>query len=78
MAEKRKFDVRVWYEENSYGKAWTTIEAETEEEALEILKKAHEEDTIWDMDWDYYDKGGEGITFEFDAPVGIGAKEFNV
>ena len=35
-----KFDMMVWYSEDEYGKAWTTIEADSEEEARAKFLKA--------------------------------------
>ena len=59
-----KFDLCVYYTENEYGKAWTTVEADTEEEARAILQKSFDDNEEHDLDWDYYDKGGDGTVFE--------------
>lgn len=60
---KKAFDMMVWYDEDVYGKAWTKVEAETEEEARAIFLKAFEEGKEWDFDWDFHEKGGAGIRF---------------
>ena len=64
-----KFDLMVWYTENEYGKAWTTIEAETEEEARALLAKAFNEGGEYELEWDYYAKGGGGTAFDPDIEV---------
>lgn len=64
-----KFDMMVWYTEDEYGKAWTTIEAETEEEARAILDKAFQENKEYTLEWEYYAKGGGGATFDLESEI---------
>ncbi len=59
-----KFDIMVWYTEEEYGKAWTTVEAETEEEARAILDKAFEDGEEYELEWEYHAKGGSGTEFD--------------
>ncbi len=66
---KKAFDLMVWYTEEEYGKAWTTIEADTEEEARAILDKAFEDGEEHHLEWDYYAKGGSGTAFDPDIEV---------
>jgi hypothetical protein len=54
-----KFDMMVWYNTDEYGKAWTTIEAETEEEARAIFKKACDAGEEYELEWEFYAKGGD-------------------
>ena len=67
----KNFDICVYYNEDSYGKAYTTIQAETQEDAIAKLAKAELDGTIWHMDWDCYAKGGAGMEFAWDVPVAI-------
>ena len=60
---KKTFDMMVWYNEDAYGKAWTTVEAETEEEARAILTKTFDEGEEWDLEWDFHEKGSAGNYF---------------
>ncbi len=64
-----KFDLMVWYTEDEYGKAWTTIEAETEEEARAILTKAFNDCEEYELEWEYYAKGGGGTVFDLDNDI---------
>ncbi len=74
-----KFDLMVWYTEEEYGKAWTTIEAETEEEARAIFNKAFDDNREYELEWEYYAKGGSGTEFNRDVeePMCIKRKENN-
>jgi len=63
------FDMMVWYTEDEYGKAWTTVEAETEEEARAILDKAFQKNEEYTLEWEYYAKGGGGTVFDPDNEV---------
>ncbi len=64
-----KFDMMVWYTEDEYGKAWTSIEADSEEEARAKLAKAFEDNEEYHLEWDYYAKGGGGTYFDLDMEV---------
>ena len=64
-----KFEMMVWYTENEYGKAWTTVEAPSEEEARAKLNKTFEDNEEYNLDWEYYPKGGEGTVFDLDIEV---------
>lgn len=64
-----KFDMMVWYSEDEYGKAWTTIEADSEEEARAKLAKAFDEGEEYRLDWEYFAKGGSGTWFDLETEV---------
>lgn len=64
-----KFDLMVWYSEEEYGKAWTTIEADSEEEARAIFMKAFDDGKEYELDWEYYAKGGEGIEYDLETEI---------
>tara|TARA_R110002012_G_scaffold122367_2_gene272386 strand:+ start:2260 stop:2496 length:237 start_codon:yes stop_codon:yes gene_type:complete len=64
-----KFDMMVWYTEEEYGKAWTTIEADSEEEARAIFLKAFDEGKEYQFDWEYHAKGGDGTYFDLDNEI---------
>lgn len=66
---KKKFDMMVWYSEDEYGKAWTTIEADSEEEARAIFQKAFDEGKEFELEWEYYAKGGDGVYFDLDSGI---------
>lgn len=63
------FDMMVWYTEDEYGKAWTSIEADSEEEARAILTKAFDDGEEYHLEWDFYAKGGSGTSFDLDSPI---------
>ncbi len=64
-----KFDMMVWYSEDEYGKAWTTIEAGSEEEARAIFLKTFNEGKEYELDWEYHAKGGGGTQFDLDTDI---------
>ena len=64
-----KFDMMVWYTEEEYGKAWTTIEADTEKEARAILEKTFNDGEEYRLDWEYFASGGGGTHFDLDGGV---------
>ena len=64
-----KFDMMVWYSEDEYGKAWTTIEADSEEEARAKLDKAFQEGEEYRLEWEYYAKGGGGTWFDLTSDI---------
>ena len=64
-----KFDMMVWYSEDEYGKAWTTIEADSEEKARAIFQKAFDENKEYELEWEYYAKGGGGTYFDLDNEI---------
>tara|TARA_B100001059_G_scaffold127412_1_gene127302 strand:+ start:18329 stop:18562 length:234 start_codon:yes stop_codon:yes gene_type:complete len=67
-----KFDMCVWYSEVEYGKAWTTIEADSVEEAEAILEKAMADDTPSlsdDLEWDFDPKGSEGVQWDYESGI---------
>jgi len=59
----------VWYSEEEYGKAWTTIEADSEEEARAIFMKAFDDGKEYELDWEYYAKGGGGIEYDLETEI---------
>ena len=69
MSDKKVFDMMVWYSEDEYGKAWTTIEADSEEEARAKLAKAFEDGEEYRLEWEYYAKGGGGAYFDLETEV---------
>ena len=64
-----KFDLMVWYSEEEYGKAWTTIEADSEEEARAKFKKAFDDGLEYEFEWEYYAKGGGGTEFDLETEI---------
>ena len=65
-----KFDMCVWYSEVEYGKAWTTIEADSVEEAEAILEKAMDDDSHTnDLEWDFDPKGSDGIEWDYESGI---------
>jgi len=64
-----KFDLMVWYSEEEYGKAWTTIEADSEEEARAIFQKAFDDNEEYRLEWEFYAKGGGGIEFDLETEI---------
>lgn len=69
MSDKKVFDMMVWYSEDEYGKAWTTIEAASEEEARAKLAKAFDDGNHYELEWDFHAKGGCGIDFDLETEV---------
>jgi hypothetical protein len=55
--------------EDEYGKAWTQVEANSEEEARAKLNKAFDDGKEYELDWDYYAKGGGGTQFDLEIEV---------
>ena len=66
---KKTFDMMVWYTENEFGKAWTTIEADTEEEARAIFQKAFDDNEEYTLEWEFNAKGGDGAYFDLDCEI---------
>ena len=66
---KKKFDMMVWYNEDEYGKAWTTIEADSEEEARAIFQKAFNDNEEYHLEWEFYAKGGGGAVFDLETEI---------
>ena len=64
-----KFDMMVWYSEDEYGKAWTTIEADSEEEARAKFLKAFNEGKEHELEWEYYAKGGGGAEYDLETEI---------
>ena len=64
-----KYDMMVWYSEDMYGRAWTTIEADSEEEARAIFQKAFDEGKEFELEWEYYAKGGGDTYFDLDNEI---------
>ena len=64
-----KFDMMVWYSKDEYGKAWTTIEADSEEEARAKFLKAFNEGKEHELGWEYYAKGGGGTEFDLETEI---------
>ena len=64
-----KFDMMVWYTEDEYGKAWTTIEADSEEEARAKFKKAFDDNEEHELEWEHYAKGGGGTEYNLDNEI---------
>jgi hypothetical protein len=64
----KKFDMMIWYCEEQFGKAWTTVEAETEEEARAIFTKKFEDGKEYELEWDFYAKGGD-TSFNLDDDI---------
>ena len=64
-----KYDMMVWYSEDMYGRAWTTIEADSEEEARAKLDKAFQEGGEYKLEWEYDAKGGRGSRFDLETKI---------
>jgi hypothetical protein len=64
-----KFDMMVWYNEDEYGKAWTTIEADSEEEARAKFAKIFDEGEEYQLEWEYFAKGGSGMWYDLETEI---------
>jgi hypothetical protein len=69
MTDKKVFDMMVWYNAEEYGKAWTTIEAASEEEARAKLTEIFDNNDQYELEWEYHAKGGDGAYFDPEIEV---------
>ena len=60
------FSMMVWYNSDEYGKAWTEIEAASEEEARAKFMKAFDDGKEYEFDWEFHAKGGGGEEFDLE------------